>query len=211
MKQSFVLLIAGAVAFGMTGVAQAQQSLAPAPAAAPAAAPAPKAKAAPKASPPAQAAPAAQAPGTSAQAEPAAGTPPPAGWVVQCASASRGAPLDCAIRQNVYLVKTGQNLVVVNIRITPDTRAPVAQIQLPLGLNLPAGAKLQVDEGKTLDLQIQTCEASGCSVNTPIAPDFLAALRSAKQLKISFQSRTNENITIPMPMSDFAAAYDKVK
>jgi len=36
--------------------------------------------------------------------------------------------------------------------------APSALIQLPLGLNIPAGAKLQVDDGKVTDLQVQTCE-----------------------------------------------------
>ena len=60
------------------------------------------------------------------------------------------------------LTKTGQSIVLINIRIAPDTRQPVALLQLPLGLNLPAGAKLQVDEGKMVDLQIQTCENRGC-------------------------------------------------
>ena len=84
-------------------------------------------------------------------------------------------------------------------------------MQLPLGLNLPAGAKLQVDDGKTSDLQIQTCETRGCYATTPIAPDLLAALKSGKQLKVSFQNLAKETITIPMPLADFAAAYDKIK
>ena len=92
-----------------------------------------------------------------------------------------------------------------------DTRAPVALVQLPLGLNLPAGAKLQVDDGKTSDLQIQTCEARGCYANLPISPDLLAAMKSGKQLKISFQNLAKETITIPMPLADFAAAYEKIK
>ena len=84
-------------------------------------------------------------------------------------------------------------------------------MQLPLGLNLPVGAKLQVDDGKAVDLQIQTCENRGCYANTPVAPDMLAALRSGKQLKVSFQNLAKETITIPMPLGDFAAAYDKIK
>src|ERR1700712_5444709 len=91
--------------------------------------------------------------------------PAPAGWVARCASASRGAPLECAVEQTAVLTKTGQLIVLINIRVPGDTRAPVAVIQLPLGLDLPAGAKLGVDDGKTVDLQIQTCEARGCYVN----------------------------------------------
>jgi invasion protein IalB len=140
------------------------------------------------------------------------GTPPQQpGWIARCTSASRDAPLECAIEQNAVLTKTGQTIVLINIRIAPDTRTPVALLQLPLGLNLPLGAKLQVDEGKTIDLQIQTCENRGCYASTPIAPDLLASLRSGKQLKVSFQNMAKETIAIPMPLNDFAAAYDKIK
>jgi len=109
------------------------------------------------------------------------------------------------------LSKTGQLLVLVNIRVTTDTRMPVALVQLPLGLDLPGGAKLQVDDGKTTDLQIQTCENRGCFTGFPISPDLLAALRSGKQLKVSFQNLNKETITVPMPLADFAVAYDKIK
>lgn len=161
----------------------------------------------------APAAPAAAQPApTQPQAQPQTeGTPPQPGWIARCTSASRDAPLECAIEQSAVLTKTGQTIVLINIRIAPDTRTPVALLQLPLGLNLPLGAKLQVDEGKTVDLQIQTCENRGCYASTPIAPDLLAALRSGKQLKVSFQNMAKEMIAIPMPLTDFAAAYDKIK
>lgn len=153
-------------------------------------------------------APAAQPAPAQPQAEGALAQP---GWIARCTSASRDAPLECAIEQNAVLTKTGQTIVLINIRIAPDTRTPVALLQLPLGLNLPVGAKLQVDEGKTVDLQIQTCENRGCYASTPIAPDLLASLKSGKQLKVSFQNMAKETIAIPMPLNDFAAAYDKIK
>jgi invasion protein IalB len=191
VKKAVVFSIVAVLAFTITGAAEAQQP------------PAPKAKApAPKA---------AQATPTPSPQADAAATPAQPGWIARCASASRDAPLECAIEQNAVLTKTGQVIVVVNIRIAPDTRTPVALVQLPLGLNLPAGAKVQVDEGKTVDLQIQTCEQRGCYANTPITPDLLAALRSGKQFKVSFQNLGKETITIPMPLADFAAAYDKIK
>jgi invasion protein IalB len=188
MKISVKLAIAVIMSFGLPGLSYAQ---------------APKAKSAP-AAPVAQAAPAPAAP--SAEAAPA-----PAGWVARCASASRGAPLECAAEQTAVLTKTGQLIVLINIRVPGDTHAPVAVIQLPLGLNLPAGAKLGVDDGKTVDLQIQTCEQRGCYTNTPIAPDMLAAMKTGKLLKISFQNLAKEVIAIPMPLTDFAAAYEKIK
>ena len=39
----------------------------------------------------------------------------------------------------------------------------------------------------------------------------LTALKSGKQLKLSFQNLAKETITVPMPLTDFATAYDKIK
>ena len=186
MKILFKLAVAAAAISGVCGHSHAQ---------------APKAKN--NAAPMAQAAPAP----TSENAN----TPAPPGWVARCSSASRGAPLECAIEQSAVLTKTGQLIVLVNVRVPAETRVPVALVQLPLGLNLPAGAKFQVDDGKTSDLQIQTCEARGCYANLQISPDVLAALKSGKQLKVSFQNMAKETISIPMPLADFGAAYEKIK
>ena len=191
MRISTALAFALIVTLATSGFSQAQQ--------------APKAKS----PPPAQAAPSpTPTPSTTPQAE---ATPAAPGWVARCTSLSRGAPLECAIEQTAVLTKTGQLIVLINIRVASDTRNPLAVIQLPLGLNLPAGAKLQVDDGKTADLQIQTCEQRGCYANTPIAADMLAAMKSGKQLKVSFQNLAKEVISIPMPLTDFAAAYEKIK
>jgi invasion protein IalB len=152
---------------------------------------------------------------TPAQSEaPAANTPtPPAApsWASRCTSPSRNAPLECAIEETAVLTKTGQLIVLVNIRVTGDARSPDAVVQLPLGLNLPGGARLQVDDGKVVELPIQTCENRGCYANTQVSADLLAALKSGKQLKVSFQNLAKETITIPMPLADFTAAYDKIK
>jgi invasion protein IalB len=192
-----LLTVVAILGFATTGLGQAQQTPKET------AKEASKAKAAPKA-----------AQNTAAPATPAAPTeaaPAQPSWTARCSSASRDTPLECAMEQTAVLSKTGQLIVLVNIRVPSDTHAPVVLVQLPLGLNLPGGAKLQVDDGKTIDLQIQTCENRGCYASTPIAPELLAALKSGKQLKLSFQNLAKETIAIPMPLADFAAAYDKIK
>jgi invasion protein IalB len=183
-------ILAAVVAFASMPCSHAQQ--------------APKSKSAPPA------APAAAPPAAPPQAE-AAPAPPAPGWAARCNSASRDAPLECAMEETAVLSKTGQLIILVNIRVPSDTHAPIALVQLPLGLNLPAGAKFQVDDGKSIDLQVQTCENRGCYASTVIAPDVLTALKSGKQLKVSFQNLGKETISIPMPLADFAAAYDKIK
>jgi invasion protein IalB len=189
------VVLAAVVAFGPIGFGHAQQ--------------APKSKSAPHS---AQAAPTAPAAPAAPQTDAApAAAPAQPGWAARCSSASRDAPLECAIEQSAVLSKTGQLLVLVNIRVPSDTHAPILQLQLPLGINLPVGAKLQVDDGKSADLQILTCDNRGCYANIPIAADLLAAMKAGKQLKLSFQNLNKETMTIPMPLTDFPAAYDKIK
>ena len=185
------LLLAAVMACGSIGLGHAQQ------------APAPKAKAAPRT---AQSAPAAAEP-----AAPAAAAAPPPGWAVRCASASRDAPLECAMEQTAVLSKTGQTVVSVNIRVPSDTHTPEILVQLPLGFALPGGARFQVDDGKATEMELRTCENRGCYASTPIAPDVLAALKAGKQMKVSFQTLNKETISIPLPLTDFASAYDKIK
>lgn len=115
------------------------------------------------------------------------------------------------MEQNAVLAKTGQPVALVNIRVPGDSRTPTALVQLPLGLNLQAGAKLQVDDGKGIDLPIQTCENRGCYASVPLSPEMLNALRGGKQLKVMFQDLAKEPITIPMSLADFTATYDKIK
>jgi invasion protein IalB len=197
MKKSatFAILVAALLAPGSIGSSHAQQP-------GKSKTPAKSAQTAPNNPTPAAAAP--------ADNSGAANAPPP-GWIARCASASRDAPLECAIEQNAVLPRTGQLVIAVNIRVPADTHTPSALIQLPLGLNIPNGAKLQVDDGKVADLQIQTCEARGCYAGTAIAPDLLAAMQSGKQLKVSFQNLNKETLTVPLPLADFAAAYEKIK
>jgi invasion protein IalB len=186
-----LVVLVAMLAFGSIAASHAQQ--------------APKPKSAPQAAP-------TTTPPATPDAAPAAASPsPPPGWAVRCTSANREAPLECAMEETAVLSKTGQLIVLVNIRVPSDTHAPLATVQLPLGLNLPGGAKLQVDDGKTADLLIQTCENRGCYAGAAITPEMLTALKSGKQLKLSFQNLAKETITVPMPLTDFATAYDKIK
>ena len=183
------LLIAIGLTAALAGTAVAQQPKAKSPA------------------PPAQAAPV--TPG-SAEVTPPNAAPAP-GWNARCTSANRQAPLECAMEQTAVLTKTGQLIVLVNLRVPGDTRTPVGLVQLPLGLNLQTAAKIQVDDGKTTELPVQTCESRGCFASTAVSAELLTAMKGGKQLKVSFQTLAKETITIPMPLGDFAAVFEKIK
>ncbi|MFI5013302.1 MAG: invasion associated locus B family protein [Hyphomicrobiales bacterium] len=157
-------------------------------------------------------APAAQAaPAAAPAAADATQTPPPPEWVSRCASDARQGALECAVEQTAFLSKTGQLVAAVTIRVPPDTRQPTMAIQVPVGLFLPGGVSLQIDDGKPLTLALQTCDLKGCYAGMMVTPEMLAALRAGKKLAITFQSLSKENITIPMQLTNFAQAYQKIQ
>ena len=147
--------------------------------------------------------------GDAAAAKPgAAGT---ANWATRCSSATRGAPLDCSIEQSAVLTKTGQLIVLVSIRIPAQPRSPVILVQIPLGVFLPGGVRLQVDNGSVETFALQTCEQRGCFAGGAISADLLRALINGQNLKVSFQDLQRQALNISLPLGDFGPAYEKIK
>ena len=156
--------------------------------------------------------PAAQSPGAAAP-QPAAGeanAPAPLTWTTRCLSETRKVAPLCEVEQSMFITRTGQLVASVNVKLPPDTRQPVMMVQLPVGLFLPAGVSLQVDEGKPQPLAIQTCDLKGCYAATPVAPEMLGALKSGKRLAVIFQNLNKENVNLAFDLSGFAEGYDKI-
>ena len=137
-------------------------------------------------------------------------SPPQPVWTSRCSSDGRKSALLCEIEQSLFITKTGQLVASVNIKIPPDTRLPVMMIQLPVGLFLPGGVNLQIDEGKSQALVIQTCDLKGCYAATTVSPELLGALKSGKRLSVTFQNLNKENVNLAFVLSGFAEGYDKI-
>lgn len=137
-------------------------------------------------------------------------TPPP-GWSTRCAGAERAKDLDCAIEQRAVITETGQLLVGFTIRIPPDTHKPVLMLQVPVGLFLPAGVKISVDNAAIDQLQLQTCDLSGCYAGSEVSEKLLEAMKTGKTLNIGMQSIAKKDINVPIPLSGFKEAYSKIE
>ncbi len=133
------------------------------------------------------------------------------GWAARCVAGARTAVPECVVEQGMALVATGQTVMGVVIRITPDTRAPVLQVQLPHGTLLPAGVRLRTETGVGIDLAFQMCDQRGCFTGSPVSPEFLAALKKDKRLDASVQNMARETQLFTMPLDGFVAAYERVQ
>jgi invasion protein IalB len=91
-----------------------------------------------------------------------------------------------------------------------NPQKPEMNIQLPLGVLLPDGTSVRVDENTPLKVNFRNCNRGGCFAVAPISPDFLAALRKGKQLSIEFKDLASTVITVPVSLDGFPEAYGKI-
>ena len=87
----------------------------------------------------------------------------------------------------------------------------VITIQMPIGLFLHGGVTLKLDGGKPDRLDVQTCDQKGCYIQMPVSNDMLQAMGKGKQMIVSFQNLGKQDINIPVPLSGFMVAYQKIQ
>ncbi len=149
--------------------------------------------------------------GVPASAQEAAPAPaPPAEWSSQCISVARGGDADCSIEQRLVVQETGQLVIVVSVRVPHAPRTPAMLIQLPLGLFLPAGIQLGVDDRTTQTLPVQRCDANGCYVGLSLDASLLAALKAGKALRLTMRNMAQEPVTFEVPLAGFSAAFERI-
>jgi len=95
--------------------------------------------------------------------------------------------------------------------VPPDTRKPVLTVQLPLGLFLPAGVTIRFDEGKPERFDVETCDQKGCYLQIPISNEMLGEMAKGKQMSVTFQNLSKQDIGVPVSLAGFTVAYDKIK
>jgi len=188
----------------------------PAPAPAPAATPAPKAKtAAPKVAP--KGAPAAPAPAAQQTPPPAAAPAPPADQQVQLIYAPwtkfclKGQ--DASAKQVCFTGKDGRiesgQPVVAAVVIEPEGETKkILRVTLPLGMLLVHGTRVIIDSNPPAQSPYVICFQNGCMSDYEVTPELLANMKKGQNLVVQAISSNNQPITLPLPLSDFAKAYD---
>ena len=142
------------------------------------------------------------------EAAPAAA--PPAEWSSQCVSVARGGDADCSMEQRLVVQETGQLVIVVSVRVPHAPRTPAMLVQLPLGLFLPAGIQLGIDDRATQNLPVQRCDANGCYAGLRSTPRSLAALKAGKALRLTMRNMAQEPVTFEVPLAGFSAAFERI-
>ena len=186
----------------LTGLLMAAPALAQAPApAAPKAAP----KAAQKQAPAAQPAPAQPAP-----QQQAGGDQPQlmySPWMKVC---GKGPDTNnkqvCVITKDGRL-ENGMPVAIVQL-FEPEGDQKVLRITVPLGMQIQHGTRLIIDQGQPAQQPYKICFPVGCMADYPVTDEIMKQLKTGQQITIQAINMQGTPISLPLPLADFAKAYD---
>jgi invasion protein IalB len=133
------------------------------------------------------------------------------GWSSKCVRESRKSPEECYVEEILYVSNTAQPIASVAVRIGSDKANPTLLVRVPVGLFLPAGVNVQIDDGKPQSVTLQTCDAQSCYGELQLSSALISALMGGKQLSIIFQNMTKKEVKLPFPLENFDNAYKNVQ
>lgn len=133
-------------------------------------------------------------------------------WSVQCVLNEETDSRACVLFHQMML-ENGQRLLAFQIADTNTGQqdAPanyVAVITVPLGVHLPSGLRLEVDEAEPVDLVFERCDQAGCYAGTPLSETLKETLRKGKNCQISFNNLEGKTVKATVPLSGFTAGFN---
>ena len=208
------LVAAVAATLALAPAAFAQQPAAPAaPAAKPATpAPAKPAAAAPKPATPAKPAQPAQAPSSAPNGQQAAAEQPQliySPWVKICNkgdAAQQQKPV-CVTAKDGRLENGMPVAAIALIEPEGETRKLI-RVTVPLGMQLQHGTRMILDTDTPMTAPYFLCFPNGCMADYEAGADVVAKMKKGKQLTIQAINMNGSAISLPLPLADFAKAYD---
>jgi invasion protein IalB len=202
--QSVALAGAFAIATGTVALAQQQPAPAakPAPAKKPPPAPAPAAPA-PEAQQPALP----QAQGEQQQQQPQLNFSP---WTKLCHKLEENDPKakEVCFTGKEARIESGM-LIAAAVLIEPEGEGKkILRVTLPLGMQLASGTRVIVDSNQPMTAPYVLCVNVGCFADYEANADLIAKMKKGQDLFVQAINSTRQPITLTLPLSDFAKAYD---
>ena len=99
--------------------------------------------------------------------------------------------------------------VVAAVLIEPEGEPKkILRVTLPLGMQLIHGTRLIIDQNQPLTAPYVICFTNGCMADYEATPDMIGKMKKGQQLFVQAINSTAQPINLPLPLGDFAKAYD---
>ena len=129
-------------------------------------------------------------------------------WQMRCETPAGAKNEQCAIVQNVAAEDRPNLTLLVIVLKTADGKSRLLRVVAPLGILLPSGLGLKIDQADIGRAGFVRCLATGCVAEVVMDDNLLTQLRGGQAATFIVFQTPEEGIGIPVSLNGFAAGLD---
>lgn len=90
----------------------------------------------------------------------------------------------------------------------PEGGQKIMRVTVPLGMQLAHGTRMIIDQGQPVQEPYKICFPVGCMSDYALTDDLIGKMKKGQMLTLQAINMQGTPISLPLPLGDFAKAYD---
>jgi invasion protein IalB len=131
-------------------------------------------------------------------------------WQIRCDTPPGAKSEQCALIQSVVAEDRANVGLTVIVLKTADAKSRLMRVVAPLGVLLPSGLGLKIDNDDIGRAGFVRCLPNGCIAEVVMDDNLIGKLRNGKQATFVIFQTPEEGIGFPMSLAGFGEGYDKL-
>jgi len=128
-------------------------------------------------------------------------------WTKVCGK-DQGANKEICYTTRDFVSDQGQPVLAAAIYDVKGDPNKIVRFLMPLGLLLQPGIRFGVDNAQPVGGRYAICFPNGCFAEAQVKDDFINAMKKGTTLNISVQNQGAREVTLAIPLADFAKGFD---
>jgi len=131
-------------------------------------------------------------------------------WQIRCETPPGAQGEQCALFQSVVAEDRANVGITVLVLKTADQKSRLMRVQAPLGVLLPAGLGLKIDNADVGRAGFVRCLPRGCYAEVVMDDTLVGKLRTGQTATFFIFQTPEEGIGFPLGLKGFGDGYDKL-
>jgi invasion protein IalB len=131
-------------------------------------------------------------------------------WQIRCDTPPGAKSEQCALIQSVVAEDRANVGLTVIVLKTADAKSRLMRVVAPLGVLLPSGLGLKIDNDDIGRAGFVRCLPNGCIAEVVMDDTLIGKLRNGKSATFIIFQTPEEGIGFPMSLAGFGEGYDKL-
>ena len=131
-------------------------------------------------------------------------------WQIRCATPPGAQSEQCALIQSVTAEDRANVGLTVIVLKTADQKSRLMRVVAPLGVLLPSGLGLKIDQTDVGRAGFVRCLPNGCVAEVVMDDNLMKQLRTGQTATFIIFQTPEEGIGFPMALKGFSEGYDKL-